>query len=153
MDLRLPALAGLLLLAMLPTEGVAAEILKCVDANGRVTYTESQCPAGSEREIVRLHNVDGGEDTSNETVAEQRQQALIELEERRKQAQQRAQADREVEEQRQQRCEQARANQSKLAMARRMATGEGEDFRYLSEQELAERRRLNEQRLQQFCGD
>ncbi|MDX1442655.1 MAG: DUF4124 domain-containing protein [Gammaproteobacteria bacterium] len=141
-------LATLLLFAL---PGEAAEIVKCTKADGSVVYTEAPCPAGAEAEKMNI----ASRPSDPEAVKarrEDRQQALTRIEEEREQSAKSAAARAEEEALRQRKCEQAQRNAEKLRLAKRMTVEENGERRYLREEEMAERRRINQQRLAEFCN-
>lgn len=52
----LPRLSCLILLATLSNTGMAAEYWKCVQKNGKVTYTDMPCPGASKQQATPVKN-------------------------------------------------------------------------------------------------
>ena len=71
----LPALALALAVAVLAATPAAAQVYKCVDANGRVTYQQAACPASHRGGPVELFLDNGSGRDSPETEARWRQLA------------------------------------------------------------------------------
>lgn len=130
----------------------AAEIVKCTLPNGKVVFTEAPCPEESDSETLDIRSKPSDPEAIK-AAAERRKQRLAELDERQEQRNLGAEARAEEEALRKKKCEQARKNESQLARARRIAEGEGENRRYLSDEEFQERKRLNQERIREFCGN
>lgn len=130
----------------------APPIVKCTQEDGSVTYTRGSCPDDAEMEKTDIKSEPA--DPEQVRAAEEKRKALLlQMEERDKQRELSSEAAAEERSLRKQQCEQARRNQQKLAVARRVTEGEGDNKHYLSDSEVAERKRLNEERLKEFCGN
>lgn len=141
-------LLPLLLLFMLPAE--AAEIVKCTTADGDVIYTEAPCPAGTEAETLDITSRPS-DPAAIEAQRKQRQLTLQQIEEEREAEAEAESSKAEANALRQRKCAQARRNAEKLLVAKRMTVEEDGKRRYVSEEEMAERRRLNRERLAKYC--
>lgn len=140
------------LLLFAPAHADAAEIVKCTLPNGKVVFTEAPCPEESDSETLDIQSRPSDPEAVK-AAAERRKERLTELEERQEQRKLSAEAKAEEEALRRKKCEQARKNERQLAMARRFYEGEGENRQYKSDEEIEERKRLNQERIREFCGN
>jgi hypothetical protein len=74
----MPRLPILLLLAVLPSSALGSDVHKCTDAEGRVSFTDRPCPAGTDAEAVRLRSDETGR-AAFEAGQRQQRAACIEL--------------------------------------------------------------------------
>ena len=128
----------------------AAEIVKCTNADGSVIFTAAPCPDEATSETLDIKT----RPSDPQAVAERhsrREETLKKIEEREETAAEAAAVKAKEEALRKRKCEQARRNAEKLAMARRVTREENGEHRYLTEDEIAERKRTNQQRIAEFC--
>jgi hypothetical protein len=137
---------------LMPASITAAEVVKCVKPGGSVIYTVPPCPAGSELEKTGIRSEPTDPDAV-EARREARAEQIKSIEEREEKEREAAGKNEQEKAQREKQCAQAREALNKLNLARRVTQGEGDDRRYLSDEEIAERKREIQERVRKACSN
>jgi hypothetical protein len=136
-------------LLLAPYLGVAAEVYKSVDANGRVVYSDHPDPAAQRLDV----RVDEPQAADVARIAKEQKVLKIEDSERKRLAVIEDKKKAQQEHDQQLRCEKARTRYYSLKDARRVYGRDGEGNRvYYSDQEADAQRAAAQQTMQTECG-
>lgn len=145
-------LLPLALLLFLPaTDAMAAEIYKCRQADGSITYSDTPCPDATSTEKLDIES----QPTDPADVEERRhrRRAQIEaLQERDARAAEEAQSSAAEKAEREQLCQKAREQLERLLTENRIYVTENGERRYLDSEELVQRREKARAQVEELCN-
>lgn len=141
-------LLALLVLGVAPTAD-GSEVYRCVSESGVVSYSDKPCGKQSEKLAIKSERTDR---QAVQEGIEAREQKIKELDESAEDAAKAAEQARQEAEQRKQLCADARERLQKLVTAQRITVGEGDERRFLEDDEIIERRQQAQDKVNEYCG-
>ena len=140
-----------LLLAGTPGVAMGASVYKWTDEDG-VTHFGDRQPSGTQSEKVNVRSGSASPSTTNRPSPTERVNALEEQEQEAEEERREAAADEARQKQRAANCETAQTNLRVMANNARIRIEEDGELRYLTPEEIAEKREKYEEIIERDCG-
>ncbi len=140
-----------LLLTVLPSVSMGASVYKWTDENG-VTHFGDRQPTGAQSEKVNVRSGSSSPSSANRPSPTERVNALEEQEQEEAEQRRQSAAEEARQKQRAANCSTAQANLDVMARNARIRIEENGEQRYLSPEEIAEKRTQFEEIVAENCG-
>ncbi|WP_203301807.1 DUF4124 domain-containing protein [Marinobacter sediminum] len=140
-----------LLLAVLPSVSMGASVYKWTDENG-VTHFGDRQPTGAQSEKVNVRSGSASPASANRPSPTERVNALEEREQEAAEQRRESAAEEARQKQRAANCSTAQANLDVMARNARIRIEENGEQRYLTQEEIAEKRVQFEEIVAENCG-
>ncbi|AHI29326.1 DUF4124 domain-containing protein [Marinobacter similis] len=140
-----------LLLAVLPSVSMGASVYKWTDENG-VTHFGDRQPNGAQAEKVNVRSGSASPSSTNRPSPTERVNALEEQEQEAAEQRRQSAAEEARQKQREANCSTAQANLDVMARNARIRIEEDGEQRYLTPEEIAQKRTQFEEIVTESCG-